>query len=127
MAKHWKLIVLPMFYRECPMGNPHWRGNHICYCCEGRERNWTYVWRGSERGWVPVDFALDISQNKHSGLSMSGQLTTSDLIWNGVRTGIVLAILFAIIAWIAYYQIYPTLQKHQKNVQYQYEQVTNNH
>jgi|GEM_PF-5607524 len=127
MRKDWKLVILPMFYRECPMGNAHWRGNHICYCCEGQERNWTYVWRGNQKGWIPVEYALDTSNNQHSGLSMSGQLTATDLVWNGVRTGLAISLLFGIMALIAYNLLYPSLKTYQKNVQYQHEQASDNH
>jgi len=58
---------------------------------------------------------------------MSGQLTATDLVWNGVRTGLAISLLFGIMALIAYNLLYPSLKTYQKNVQYQHEQASDNH
>lgn len=123
MKRNWKLIFLPFLFRECPMGNAHWRGNHICYCCEGEKRNWTYVWRG-EKGWVPLEFALN-TESQHNSLSWSGQLTTLDLIWNGVRTGLLIAVLIIIVFGSMLYFMWDSGKNYQKNVQKKHELITN--
>lgn len=125
MKRDWKLRFLPFLYRECPSGNAHWIGNHICYCCEGQNRNWTYVWRGSDKGWVPVDYALDITANKQIGISWSGQLTPLDLIWNGIRTGLLIAIILGLFFYIGMKMLIQEGELYQKNVQDKHERITN--
>lgn len=119
--RNWKIRLLPFFYRECPMGNAHWRGNHICYCCEGKSHNWTYVWRG-DKGWMPHEFVLDTT-NKSNSLSFSGQLTTFDLLWNGIRTGLLIAVLLGIVAITIFHFLVESGKNYQKNVQKKYEHV----
>jgi len=121
MTRNWKVKFLPFFYRECPMGNAHWKGNHICYCCEGKTRNWTYVWR-EDKGWVPHDFVLDTTNNSNS-LSFSGQLTTLDLLWNGIRTGLAIALIVGIFTAIVFHFLIENGKNYQKNVQKKYEHV----
>jgi hypothetical protein len=126
MNKDWKVKFLPFLYRECPMGNAHFRSNHICYCCEGKTRNWTYVWRGSTLGWVPVEYVLDTSKTNHAAISWSGQLSTSDLIWNGLRTGLVLAAVIGTMAFLGLHFLTETGKTYQKNVQEKYERIQKN-
>jgi len=121
MKRDWKVKYLPFLYRECPMGNAHWVGNHICYCCEGQKRNWTYVWKG-EKGWIPVDFALDTTYN-HSSLSWSGQMTTGELFWNGIRLGLLIALVLGLFAFLGFKAIQNETQKYQKNVQSNHERT----
>lgn len=103
------------------MGNAHFRANHICYCCEGQKRNWTYVWHG-DKGWVPVEFALDNASN-HSPISWSGQMSTSDLLWNGIRVGLLIALLLGLFAFWGFKTIQNETQKYQKNVQGSHERT----
>lgn len=111
IKRDWKVKFLPFLYRECPSGNAHWRGNHICYCCRGHDRDWTYVWRG-DKGWVPTEFVLN-TEGIHNSISWSGQLTTFDLVWNGIRTGLLIAIFFIILAYMGFRSIVNS----EKNVQ----------
>lgn len=126
MNKHWKIKYLPFLYRECPMGNAHFISNHICYCCEGKNRNWTYVWRGTTIGWMPVEYALDNSKANHAAVSWSGQLSTSDLIWNGLRTGLVLAVIIGAMAFAGLHFLTESGKSYQKNVQDKYERIQKN-
>jgi hypothetical protein len=123
MRKHWKVRFLPFFYRESPMGEAIWKSNHVCHCDIGNGKMWTYVWKGNDKGWVPAKYALDITQNNHSSLSFSGQLTSGDLIWNGVKWGLAIALFLAILAFAAFKTIYPSLEKYEKGVQKQHEQT----
>lgn len=80
-------VVLPLFYRKCPMGNAHIRSDGLCDCCKGNE----FVWVDGK--WVLLKYATVTNSRSHSGLSWSGQLSSGELWLSAVKQGLILALI----------------------------------
>jgi len=91
-------VVLPLFYRKCPMGNAHTRSDGLCDCCKGNE----FVW--VEGKWVLLKYAPVTNVGSHSGLSWSGQLSSGELWLSAVKQGLVLALILGAIIGFGLWQ-----------------------
>lgn len=83
--------MLPMVFRRCPMGNTHVRSEEVCICCTGNE------FKCVNGKWVPLKYAPLTDNGKASSLSMSGQLSSSDLWLGALKQGLVIAIVVIMI------------------------------
>lgn len=86
-------VVLPLFYRKCPMGNAHTWLDIFCDCCTNNE--FTYV----NGKWVLAKNAKLVHTNC-SSVSWSGQLSSGELWWSGIKQGLVLALILGTIIGI---------------------------
>lgn len=84
-------VVLPLFYRKCPMGNAHIRSDELCDCCKGNEFIWV------EGKWILLKYAPITNSRNHSSLSWSGQLSSGELWLSAVKQGLILALILGAI------------------------------
>lgn len=80
-------IMLPLFYRKCPMGNVHLRSEVLCECCKGNE----FVW--VDGNWVLLKYAPVTNTGNHSSLSWSGQLSSAELWFSAIKQGLIIALI----------------------------------
>ena len=91
-------VVLPLFYRKCPMGNAHLRSDGLCDCCKGNE----FLWVNGK--WVLLKYAPVTNTGNHSSLSWSGQLSSGELWLSAVKQGLILALILGAIIGFGLWQ-----------------------
>jgi len=98
--------------RECPNGNWHFKWSHVCLCCRGPNSEYAYKWHRKQ--WLPVEWATT-NTGQANMLSMSGQLTTGDLLWNGLKTGLIIGLFVVLISLVVLRSIDDDVKKIQQD------------
>ena len=99
--------------RECPSGNRHPNWVKVCNCRKGGKSLWRYRWEDGK--WKP--FMSDVSRadmpatSQSSMLSMSGQLTTKDLLIGAIRDGTLVALVIFALAYALFKYTEPQMHK----------------